>query len=196
MPVKVSLHQNDASAFHGYVGSGAHGDADIGLGQRGSIVDAIARHRDGAALILKPPHDLRFFLGKDFSFEFFDSKLAGYSFCGCALSPVTMRIRMPCSFNSRRAGGVDCLIGIRNPNDAREAFHLPQRKLLSVPGGAIAAAVRGKRPVATPESVRYFSVPAITECSVHTSAEYPRRSLDWKFLHSAKRQIPRALRRH
>ena len=44
------LQQRDAGALDGDVGAGAHGDADIGGGQRRRIVDAVAGHRDDAAL--------------------------------------------------------------------------------------------------------------------------------------------------
>ncbi len=46
---EVALEQRDAGALDGDVGAGAHGDADIGRGQRRRVVDAVARHRDDAA---------------------------------------------------------------------------------------------------------------------------------------------------
>ena len=47
---EVAFHQRDAGALHGHVGAGAHGDADVGLGERRRVVDAVARHRHDAAL--------------------------------------------------------------------------------------------------------------------------------------------------
>ena len=43
---QVAFHQRDAGALDGHVGAGAHRDADVGLGQRRGIVDAVAGHRD------------------------------------------------------------------------------------------------------------------------------------------------------
>ena len=40
------------------VGARGHGHADIGLGQRGRVVDAVANHRDLTALGLQPLHRL------------------------------------------------------------------------------------------------------------------------------------------
>ena len=50
MPLQVALQQRDAGALDGDVGAGAHGDADIGRGQRRRVVDAVAGHGDHAAL--------------------------------------------------------------------------------------------------------------------------------------------------
>ena len=49
---EVALHQGYAGALDGDVGAGAHGDADIGRGQRRRVVDAVAGHGDDAALAL------------------------------------------------------------------------------------------------------------------------------------------------
>ena len=45
---QVALDQRDLRAVHRDVGARAHRDADIGLGQRRRIVDAVAGHRDDA----------------------------------------------------------------------------------------------------------------------------------------------------
>ena len=50
---QVALDQRDAGALHRDVGAGAHRDADIGLRQRRRVVDAVAGHRDDAALALQ-----------------------------------------------------------------------------------------------------------------------------------------------
>ncbi len=47
---QVALQQRDAGALDGDVGAGAHGDADVGGGQRRRVVDAVAGHGDDAAL--------------------------------------------------------------------------------------------------------------------------------------------------
>ena len=46
---QVALHQRDAGALDRDVGAGAHGDADVGLRERGRVVDAVAGHRHDAA---------------------------------------------------------------------------------------------------------------------------------------------------
>ena len=39
------------------VGAGAHGQPEVGGGQRGGVVDAVADHRDACALGLQPLDD-------------------------------------------------------------------------------------------------------------------------------------------
>jgi len=46
---EVAFHEGDAGAFDGDVGAGAHGDADIGGGEGGGVVDAVAGHGDAFA---------------------------------------------------------------------------------------------------------------------------------------------------
>jgi hypothetical protein len=53
MPRRSPLTRVTCRAVHRHVGAGAHGDADIGLGQRRRVVDAVAGHRDDAALGLQ-----------------------------------------------------------------------------------------------------------------------------------------------
>ena len=47
---QVAFDQRDARRFNRHVGAGSHCDPDIGFGQGGSVVDAVARHRHLAAL--------------------------------------------------------------------------------------------------------------------------------------------------
>jgi hypothetical protein len=56
---QVALQQRDAGAFDGDIGAGAHGDADIGGGERRRVVDAVAGHGDDAALAAQLLDDLR-----------------------------------------------------------------------------------------------------------------------------------------
>ena len=51
--VQIALDQRDRGAFHRDVGAGAHRDADLRLRQRRRVVDAVAGHRDDAALVLQ-----------------------------------------------------------------------------------------------------------------------------------------------
>ena len=46
------------------VGAGAHGEAEVGLGKGGSVVDAVTDHRDGAALLLEAAYDGHLVLGE------------------------------------------------------------------------------------------------------------------------------------
>src|SRR3546814_7775384 len=48
--------QCDLGTGHRHVGAGAHGDADVGTGESGRIVDAVAGHRHRAALGLESLH--------------------------------------------------------------------------------------------------------------------------------------------
>ena len=47
---EIALDQCNACALDGDVGAGPHGDADIGGGERRSVVDAVAGHGDDAAV--------------------------------------------------------------------------------------------------------------------------------------------------
>ena len=48
--LQVAPEQGDAGALDGHVGARAHGDADVGGGQRRRVVDAVAGHGHAAAL--------------------------------------------------------------------------------------------------------------------------------------------------
>lgn len=48
---KIAMKQRNGSAFGRHIRAGGHGDADIGLRERGSVVDAIAGNRDNTALM-------------------------------------------------------------------------------------------------------------------------------------------------
>ena len=52
---EIALEQGDPRALDRHVGAGAHGNADIGRGQRRRVVDAVAGHGDLAALPLSVP---------------------------------------------------------------------------------------------------------------------------------------------
>src|ERR1022692_3703445 len=72
---KVAFYERDAGTFHGDVGAGAHGDTDIGLRQRGGVVDAVTGHRDDSSLPLQLADDLQLPFRQDFGFEFINAKL-------------------------------------------------------------------------------------------------------------------------
>ena len=57
-PGEIAADERDARALDGHVGPRPHRDAHVGRGQRGRVVDAVARHRDDPALALQPRHGL------------------------------------------------------------------------------------------------------------------------------------------
>ena len=52
---QVAADQGDVGGGHRHVGAGADGDAEVGLGQRRRVVDAVADHRHDLALGLQLP---------------------------------------------------------------------------------------------------------------------------------------------
>ena len=50
---EIAFHQRDAGARDRHLGAGAHRDADIGRGQRGGVIHAVAGHGDDAAFGLQ-----------------------------------------------------------------------------------------------------------------------------------------------
>ena len=110
--VEIALDQRDAGAFDRDIGAGAHGDADIGLRQRGRVVHAVARHGDLAALLLQFLDDPRLVLAA--------ARRRGSRRCRAwpatalavrSLSPVAMMMRKPSSCSSFSAAGVVSLTG-------------------------------------------------------------------------------------
>jgi hypothetical protein len=75
--VPVALDQGDAGAFHGDVGAGAHGDADVGGGERRCVVDAVAGHGDDAALGSEPLDDPGLGVGQHVGLDLVDAELVG-----------------------------------------------------------------------------------------------------------------------
>ena len=50
---QVAADEGEVAGLDGDVGAGAHREAEVGRGQRGGVVDAVADHRDDAALGLE-----------------------------------------------------------------------------------------------------------------------------------------------
>ena len=98
---EIAFDQRDAGALHRDIGAGAHGDADIGLGERRRVVDAVAGHGDDAAFAAQPPHDRVLLLGQHLGLDLGDAELARRPPAAVVrLSPVSMTMRMP---SARRA---------------------------------------------------------------------------------------------
>ena len=92
---QVAFDQRDAGAFHRDVRAGAHGNTDIGGGERGRVVDAVARHRDDVPLLAQFADALVFVLRLDASFDFIDAELLGDGSAVRSLSPVSMITLIP-----------------------------------------------------------------------------------------------------
>ena len=55
---QVAAHQRQVAGLDRDVGAGAHRQAEVGLRERGGVVDAVADHRDDPALVLQPLDDV------------------------------------------------------------------------------------------------------------------------------------------
>ncbi len=75
-PFKSLAHERDAAGFHGHVGARRHGDAEVGLRQRGRVVDAVAHHGHALARGLQFPDLRHFLLRQHFGQHVLDSRLA------------------------------------------------------------------------------------------------------------------------
>ncbi|MPN37514.1 hypothetical protein SDC9_185033 [bioreactor metagenome] len=76
-------HQHHVGRLHGDVGSRPDRDADVCLGQRRSVVDAVADHGDDPARrsALKLPDDSRFVAGQQFGAETCQVEIFRHRFC-------------------------------------------------------------------------------------------------------------------
>ncbi len=73
---EIAAEQRDAGALDRDVGAGAHGDADIGRGEGRGVVDAVARHRDHAALAAQPLDHGALLIGQHLGLDLGDAELA------------------------------------------------------------------------------------------------------------------------
>ena len=55
---QVARDERDVGGLDRDVGAGADGEAEVGLRERGRVVDAVADHRDDAALVLQAADDV------------------------------------------------------------------------------------------------------------------------------------------
>ena len=74
---EVARQQGDACHVHGYVATGAHGDAEVGLCQGGAVVDAVAHHGYGFALVLQAGDERSLFLRQHAGVVVADACLGG-----------------------------------------------------------------------------------------------------------------------
>ena len=77
---QVVAHQNDVGDFQGHVGTGgAHGDADVGGGQRGGVVDPVADHRNDLVALAEPSDDGHLLIGQHVGVHVVGADLIGDS---------------------------------------------------------------------------------------------------------------------
>ena len=73
----VAVEVDHVPGFLGRLGAGVHGDADIGLGERGRVVGAVARHGDEVAAVLLGADPGHLVLGRGLGEEVVDAGLGG-----------------------------------------------------------------------------------------------------------------------
>src|SRR5699024_9058604 len=74
---QVPAHERDVGGLNGDVGAGAHRQAQVGLGQRRGVVDAVADHRDDLPLALQAGDDVDLVLGQNLGDDLLDADLGG-----------------------------------------------------------------------------------------------------------------------
>ena len=74
---QVARDERDVGGLDRDVGARADGEAEVGLRERGRVVDAVAGHRDDAALVLQPADDLGLAGGKHVCDDLVDADLGG-----------------------------------------------------------------------------------------------------------------------
>ena len=111
MPRQVALEQGDAGALHRDVGAGAHGDADVGRGERRRVVDAVAGHRDHPARALQRSTTALFWSGRTSASTSSMPSRRATALAVVRLSPVSITTRMPSALSAASASGVEALIG-------------------------------------------------------------------------------------
>ena len=79
---QVAFDQRDARALHRHVRARAHGDADMGGGERRSVIDAVAGHRDDVALLAKLCDLFVFVARLDSGFHLIESEFLGHGMRG------------------------------------------------------------------------------------------------------------------
>ena len=89
-------HQHDVGGFKRDVGAGgAHGDADVGGGQRRRVVDAVADHRDRAVLRPEPGQRLDFVAREQLGVRFVETRVLDRAARRCrVISPVSSTTRL------------------------------------------------------------------------------------------------------
>ena len=74
---QVAAHQREVAGLDGDVGAGAHGEAEVGLGERGGVVHAVADHGHDPALGLQPADHVDLVGGQHLGDHLVDADLGG-----------------------------------------------------------------------------------------------------------------------
>src|SRR3546814_11396342 len=74
---EIAPYEGDVAGFDGDVGAGAHGEAEVGLGEGGGVVDAVTDHGHRAALSLEALDDVDLVLRQHLGDDFVDADLGG-----------------------------------------------------------------------------------------------------------------------
>ena len=74
---QVARDEGQVGGLDRDVGAGADRQAEVGLGERRRVVDAVADHRHDPALGLQPPIDVRLLRGQDLGDHLVDPDLGG-----------------------------------------------------------------------------------------------------------------------
>jgi hypothetical protein len=97
---QVAADQGEVGCLDGDVGAGAHREAEVGLGERGGVVDAVADHGHDPALVLQSADDVDLVLGQDLGDDVVDADLGGDGRAARSLSPVSSTGRRPSARSS------------------------------------------------------------------------------------------------
>ena len=170
---QVAFDECDAGAFHRHVGAGAHGDADVGLGQCRRVVDAVAGHRDHVPFGLKPLDHLPFLLGQHLGPDLVDPEFPRHGLGGRAAVAREHDDSQALGVESPTASGADSLIGSAMPSrPAGSAVDRDEDDRLAVACGA-SRPVLASSPASTPSSSSSFALPIATALAVD-GARTPR----------------------
>ena len=111
-PAQVPLDQGHARAFHGDIGAGSHGDPHLGLRQRRSVVDPVARHGHEPAGFLETLDVRALVLRQHFGDDFVDPELFRHrlgrraAVSGQHHDPHAFGVQLPDSLGAGRLDGI------------------------------------------------------------------------------------------
>src|SRR3546814_10724907 len=74
---EITPYEGDVAGFDGDVGAGAHGEAEVGLGEGGGVVDAVTDHGHRAALSLEALGAVDLVLRQHLAADVVDADLGG-----------------------------------------------------------------------------------------------------------------------
>src|SRR5207249_4687010 len=74
---QVTAYEGEVAGLDRGVRTGTHGDAEIGGGECGRVVDAVSDHRDDSAAFLQPSHDADLVRGQHLGDDVVDADLSG-----------------------------------------------------------------------------------------------------------------------